>query len=195
MKVLKQGHLYELDSLEGTNPQKLQFIEKEMKVFPADNPAQLGEAKFVTVNDGTTNEEVLLMLIDRTRTLGDKLPSKENSIALTKLEEALMWFHKRTEIRMKQGVENTPFNHKQKGNKMTTTEAWEISDFMKEVHKSLYGNTVEMGSIFRGGNIGMVVLALEIKDASIRISESINYLATKIEGNKNDKANNGEDIS
>lgn len=101
MKVLKEGHLYELDSMEGTNPQTIQFIEKE----------KIGE-KFTTVNDGTTNEEVLEMLIDRTKTLGAKLPSRENSLALTKLEEALLWFNRRTQNRIKQGVENTPLPHK-----------------------------------------------------------------------------------
>lgn len=75
------------------------------------------------------------------------------------------------------------------------TTAEEIASFVRRVHKELYGDSIPMGSIFEGGNIGMLVLALEIKDASIRISESINLLTTKIEGNKNDKANNGENIS
>lgn len=103
MKILKPGHLYELDSMEGTNPQKIQFIEKKV---------MQGTGNFYTVNDGTTNEEVLEMLIDRTKSLGEKLPSRENSLALTKLEEALLWFNRRTQNRMKQGVENTPLPHK-----------------------------------------------------------------------------------
>ena len=110
MRVLKEGHLYELESMEGTNPQRIQFIEKEIKTVLADNPNQLGE--FVTINDGTTNEEVLKMLIDRCQTLLKKLPSRETALAITKLEEALMWLNKRTENRIKQGVENTSLPHK-----------------------------------------------------------------------------------
>ena len=100
MNILKTGHLYELESLEGTNNQLIQFIEKEQI-----------DGAFKTVNDGTTNEEVLAVLIDRCKILGEKLPSRENSIAVTKLEEALMWFNKRTENRLKQNVENTPLPH------------------------------------------------------------------------------------
>jgi len=101
METIRDAHLYVLDSMEGTYPKKLQFIEKEKQ----------GNA-FVTVHDGTTNEEVLKMLIDRCKKLGEKLPCRENSIAVTKLEEALMWFEKRTANRLMQGVENTPLPHK-----------------------------------------------------------------------------------
>jgi hypothetical protein len=94
MKILTPGHKYELASFEGTNPQVIQFIEKrhpEMK----------------TINDGTTNEEVLAVLIDRLRSMGEKLPCRENSIAITKCEEALMWLNKRTAERKARGVEGT----------------------------------------------------------------------------------------
>lgn len=104
MKVIRAGHLYELESLEGTNPQQIQFIEKMPK---AQNKDEL-----YTVNDGTTNEEVLAMMIDRLKTLGDKLPSRENSIAITKLEEALMWVEKRINARKVQGVYSTSLPHK-----------------------------------------------------------------------------------
>ena len=49
MKVIKPGHLYELDSLEHTVQQRLQFIEKEIDA--------VREEELITVNDGTTNEE------------------------------------------------------------------------------------------------------------------------------------------
>lgn len=101
MKILDEAYLYELESLEKTNPQKLQFIKKEKQ----------GDA-FVTVCDGTTNEEVLKVLIDRLKKQGEKVPCRENSIAITKLEESLMWLEKRTQNRLAQGVENTPLPHK-----------------------------------------------------------------------------------
>jgi len=110
MKVLKAGHLYELEFMDGTNTQQIQFIEKAVIAkHPTD--ASL-DGKFVTVKDGTTNEEVLEVLLDRLATLYQKLPSRETALAITKLEEGLMWLNRRTKIREKQNVENTPLPHK-----------------------------------------------------------------------------------
>lgn len=39
--------------------------------------------------------------------LNTKFPSRENSVAITKLDEALMWLDKRTKDRLKRGVEGT----------------------------------------------------------------------------------------
>lgn len=94
MKILTPGHKYELASFEGGTPQELQFIQKE------------GEP-LKTVSDGTTNEEVLAMLIDRMNFLNAKMPGRENSIAITKLEEALLWLNHRTALRKARGVEGT----------------------------------------------------------------------------------------
>lgn len=58
-----------------------------------------------TINDGTTNEEVLEMLIDRMNSLNKKFPCRENSIAITKMDEALLWLNKRTTDRTKRNVE------------------------------------------------------------------------------------------
>lgn len=114
MKILVAGHRYVLDSMEGKNPQILQFIEKQ-KVHASDcavhnEPAMENgpcdcDMPLVTVNDGTTNEEVIKVLIDRLVEMGKKFPCRENSLAVTKLEEALMWLEKRTADRVKRGVE------------------------------------------------------------------------------------------
>ena len=61
--------------------------------------------KWYYVNDGTTNEEVLEMLIDRMKYLQAKFPCKENACVITKLEESLMWLEKRTNDRKKRNVE------------------------------------------------------------------------------------------
>jgi hypothetical protein len=98
MKELTEGHTFVLDSMEGKNPQRLEFIHKGMD----------GETgAFVTINDGTTNEEVLRCLIKRIQYLNAKAGCRENSIAITKLEEALMWLEKRTADRLSRGVEGT----------------------------------------------------------------------------------------
>jgi len=97
MKVTTTGLKYELASLEGGTPQTLQFIEKV--------PASEGSKELVTVNDGTTNEEVLAVLIDRLKYLNGKFPCTENALVITKLEESLMWLNKRTADRIARNVD------------------------------------------------------------------------------------------
>ena len=97
MKVLTEDHKYELASFEGGTPQTLQFIEKV--------PVAEGSTELKTVNDGTTNEEVLEVLIDRTNGLYKKFPSRETALAITKMEEALLWLNRRTANRKVRGVE------------------------------------------------------------------------------------------
>lgn len=58
IRVIRPGHTYQLPNFENKDGfQILQFIEKEPK-FP-------GSTELITINDGTTNEAVLEMLIDR----------------------------------------------------------------------------------------------------------------------------------
>lgn len=98
MKALVKGHRYVLRSKEGTNNQEVQFIQKEME----ENSTELW-----TVVDGTTNEEVLEMMIDRLTYLQGKLSCKENACAITHIQEALMWLEKRGRDREKRKVEGT----------------------------------------------------------------------------------------
>jgi len=100
MKVITPGHLYHLDNFENNEsrlPQTIQFIEKV--------PVVEGSKDLCTVNDGTTNEEVLRVLIDRMNYLQAKFPCRENAIVITKLEESLMWLNHRTAGRVARGVE------------------------------------------------------------------------------------------
>lgn len=100
MKTITEGHLYELDYFE--HPEKfgqpLQFIEKVPKVNGAPGELQ-------TLHDGTTNEDLLAVLINRMQYLQVKFPCRENAIVITKLEESLMWLEKRTNDRKGRGVE------------------------------------------------------------------------------------------
>lgn len=98
--VLTEGHKYLLNNFEKTdeNGQTLQFIEK------IQDPNQ-EKGVLQTVNNGTTNEALLEVLINRLSFLSSKFPCRENSIAITKLDEALMWLEKRTANRKARGVE------------------------------------------------------------------------------------------
>jgi hypothetical protein len=58
--------------------------------------------------NGVTQEVLLAIVIDRLRSF-QKGPyaCRENDVALTKLEESLMWLQRRTIERMRRGVEGT----------------------------------------------------------------------------------------
>ena len=92
-------HYYMLASHEGRNDQTLQFIQKA----PAADQPTTGE--MITLRDGTTNEEVLRVLIDRLQAMNAKFPCRENAIVITKLEESLMWLEKRTADRKARNVD------------------------------------------------------------------------------------------
>ena len=67
--------------------------------------------------NGTTNEAVLDVLIDRldyfqTAHRGGKFACRENAVAKTKAEESQMWLQKRTAKRVKQGIEGKDISHK-----------------------------------------------------------------------------------
>ena len=97
MKVLTEGYKYQLSGFENAeNTQEIQFIEKTLIE---------GTTELKTVNDGTTNEEMLEVLIDRMNYLQGKFPCRENAIVITKLQESLMWLEKRTSERKKRNVE------------------------------------------------------------------------------------------
>lgn len=97
MQIKVEGHQYEMSNFENKeNPgQILQFIHKE----PNKNN------ELITISDGTTNEEVLEVLINRMNFLNNKFPCRENSIVITHLETALLWLEKRTNDRIKRNVE------------------------------------------------------------------------------------------
>lgn len=68
---------------------------------------QNGAIKEFGVN-GITQEALLAIVIDRLRSFqSGPFSCRENALALTKCEEALMWLQKRTLDRIKRGVEGT----------------------------------------------------------------------------------------
>ena len=58
--------------------------------------------------NGFSNEALIAVVIDRMRGFqSGQFACRENALALTKLEEAVMWLHKRTRDRVARGVEGT----------------------------------------------------------------------------------------
>jgi hypothetical protein len=68
---------------------------------------QNGPIKEVGTN-GVTQEVLLAICIDRLRSFqAGPYACRENAVALTKMEESLMWLQKRTRAREARGVEGT----------------------------------------------------------------------------------------
>ena len=55
--------------------------------------------------NGTTLEEMLRVSIERLTDLNTRFACRENSLAITKMQEALMWLNERTRGRLARGVE------------------------------------------------------------------------------------------
>ncbi len=108
MKTIIAGHRYELENFEAKDKpgQIIQFIQKEPDgdgIVAAGPDAEIG--KLVTVSDGTTNEELLKVLINRMNSMQAKFPCRENAIATTHFETGLLWLQARTADRIARGVE------------------------------------------------------------------------------------------
>lgn len=92
------GHDYRMHHFnEPLESHSLHFIHKEPD----------GQGGFNTVRDGTTNEAVIEVLIDRIQFLNKKHSSPFNEHALQHLQLALDALHRRTAERVKRGVEGT----------------------------------------------------------------------------------------
>ena len=100
MHILTPGYRYALVSFEGkSDPQVIQFIEKAS----VKNPD--GAATFTTIHDGTTNEEVAAMLINRIEFLNARHPCQENLDAIAAFTLGLSKLNARTANRKARGVE------------------------------------------------------------------------------------------
>jgi hypothetical protein len=104
MKILLEGCLYELESVHGTEIQAVKFITTTPSV---DNPKKL-----IMINDGTTNEELIRVLIHRLEWQNRKLACMETQHAITELKDALRWLEQRCRARKDQDKENTLYHHK-----------------------------------------------------------------------------------
>lgn len=102
MKVIKEGCEYELQNLEGVAgviPQTVSFTQKK--------PNKEDPTKLDTIKNGTTNEEVLEMMINRLQFLIKLLPDPHTREALRCMNAALDHLNERTKQRKARGVEGT----------------------------------------------------------------------------------------
>lgn len=86
-------HHFEVQNIDGTVVTKVDF--------------QVGPIKECGVN-GCCNEDLINMVIVRLECFqNSEFKCRENALAITKLEEALLWLRKRTMAREQRGVEGT----------------------------------------------------------------------------------------
>lgn len=69
--------------------QKIKFVQKNLDG---------------TMSPGLQSEQLLIALIDRHKKLNAKFSSREGSLAITKMEEALLWLEARVKERMQRNV-------------------------------------------------------------------------------------------
>ncbi len=81
-----------------------------MKKFPADE-GTVNIIPFLSMDEegvytgGTTIEGVVTLALDRLRYVNSKFSCRENAVAITKLQEAIMWLEEGTRDRVERGVE------------------------------------------------------------------------------------------
>ena len=84
-----------------TNDQERTQLARVLRINFQNGPIKEGF-------NGFTNEAILAVLIHRMEGFqSGQFKCRENAIALTHLEEAMMWLQKRTRDRMARGVEGT----------------------------------------------------------------------------------------
>lgn len=91
------GHYYKISA----NPETQNAKDFEISLHFQDGPIPEHGV------NGVTSEELLKVLIHRTKTLDEKFPSEFNKQAIIYMESALEEFNKRTAERRARGVEGT----------------------------------------------------------------------------------------
>lgn len=107
MKVVDPGHLYELATLDGDSPPLfLTFVKRKGEGYPGN----------VGSHPGTTTQEVLRALIERTEYVDNQIPDHANVALLDCLRDAIWHLEERAARRhgrpfnvvSQPGIENLP---------------------------------------------------------------------------------------
>lgn len=105
VNVIDAGHTYELHHHQDPNSdsdvgvETIKFVKKEQQGKEGD--------PLTTVQNGTTNEAVLEMMLDRLQHLNSIMYDELNDKAIAKIKDALECLYRRTRKRETRGVEGT----------------------------------------------------------------------------------------
>lgn len=86
-----------------------------------------------TKENGCQIEDILSeVLIPHLEKLNKDLPCRENALAITKLEEALLWLNRRTQLRMKSKVDGTSLPHNKVTKESLPLAASKVTDYVTD---------------------------------------------------------------
>lgn len=80
MRVIDPGHVYDLDSIDGGETQRLRFVKRVGDGYPGNQPPAYG---------GTQMQEVLRALIDRARYVNHQISCTETELAIAHMQAAV----------------------------------------------------------------------------------------------------------
>jgi hypothetical protein len=101
----EEGTTYHLPTYDVVDGQGIVETEEELTVRFVRGSKVAGED--VPRRRGTLHEHLLAMMIEDLRYKSNLVPSRESSIVITKLEEALHWLRARQIDRLKRDVQGT----------------------------------------------------------------------------------------
>lgn len=87
MKIIEPGHIYEVENVDGTGTQRIQFVKRrgsDAELLPNDQRVE-----------GIQSQELLRVLIDRTFYLHREQPWRENVQIIHHLRDALRLYESR----------------------------------------------------------------------------------------------------
>lgn len=93
------AHIYYVDDCYGFNNGKTDYNHEDGQIIRFIKKEDDG-----TITPGAQSEQLLIVLIDRHKKLNNRFPSREGSLAITKMEEALHWLQSRVEERIERGI-------------------------------------------------------------------------------------------
>jgi hypothetical protein len=100
--------IYKVENMEFNAPHGYIIKDKDNKKNICSISFQKGPVKEVDSINGIFMEDLISIVIDRLESFqNSEFRCRENAIAITKLEESLMWLRKRTLDRQARGVQGT----------------------------------------------------------------------------------------
>lgn len=101
------SHVY---AISGMELMRNEAVQKAADDYPEDSAVIMFQCGGIAEHgvNGVTQEALLAIVADRLRSFqAGPFSSRENALALTKIEEAQHWLQQRTLRRMRQGIEGT----------------------------------------------------------------------------------------
>lgn len=103
--IVENGTHYQLPEYEVLDGKGIELVDSVLDIRFARGSKLKDEP--VERREGTLHEHLLSMMIHDLKYKGTLVPSRENSLVVTKLEEALFWLEERTKMRELQGTLGT----------------------------------------------------------------------------------------